>query len=327
MVSNVRGFALVALVVALSSPALADPTAQEKETARNLMDEGRELRDDKKDPKSALARFKAADAIMHVPTTSIEVAATEVSLGLLVEAREVIAKILATQVQKGEPIQFKDARKRAQTLDDEIAAKIPTIVVTLKNGSGASVLIDNDALPPSLVGLPARANPGHHVIIASTKSMEGRTEVDLAEGEKKEVTITLESRGVEHENIAHETQPPVETPAASHGSTARTLGFIMFGVGGASLIAGGITGVLTFTAQSDLSTKCPNHICGPESHDELSMASTTGLVSTITFIAAGVFVTTGIVAVLLGKPKNTEAKTAHVTPWIGPGSAGLVGSF
>ena len=322
-----RSWALVAMTLAFATPALADPTAQEKETARNLMDEGRDLRDDKKDPKGALERFKAADAIMHVPTTSIEVAATEVSLGMLVEAREVIAHILATQAQKGEPIQFREARKRAQALDDEIASRIPTLVVKLNKAQpGATVLIDGDALPPSLVGLPARANPGHHVIVASSKSMEGREEVDLKEGEKREVMVTLEPRGVEHETIAQEA-PQKEAPPASKASGVRTFGFVVLGLGGASLVAGGVTGALTLTTQSDLATKCPNHVCGPESHDELTMANTLALVSTVTFIAGGVLAVTGLVSVLVGKPHAEPKPTARIVPWIGPGSAGLEGVF
>ncbi len=321
---------LVALALAFSSalaaPAFADPTAQEKETARNLMEEGRDLRDDKKDLKSALDRFKAADQIMRVPTTGFEVATTEVALGMLVEAREVLARITASPPQKGEPPQFKEARVKAQKLDDEIASRIATLVVSLsKPDPSATILIDGVALPPSLVGLPARANPGHHVILASTKSMEGREEVDLREAEKKEITITLEARGVEHETIATEPTPPKEQP---HGSGARTFGFVMLGIGGAALVGAGITGVLTFTTQSDLTTKCPNHICGPDAHDELSMANTVALVSTVSFIAAGVCGVAGLVAILVGKPSAPAQQTsARVVPWILPGSAGLSGTF
>jgi len=316
---------LLAVSMAVASPALADPTPQEKETARNLMDEGRELRDDKKDPKSALERFKAADQIMHVPTTAIEVAVTQVALGQLVEAREALARVMSSQPQKGEPIQFREARAKAQSLDDSLAGRIPTLVVSLKGPSvGATVLIDGVALPASLIGLPARANPGHHVIVASTKATEGREEIDLAEGEKKEVAIELVSRGVDHETIVKE-QAPKET--VQGGGGARTVGFVLLGVGGAALVAGGITGVLTLTTQSDLSQKCPNHICGPESHDELTMGNTLGLVSTISFIGGGVLAAAGIITVIVGKPSAPKEEHARVVPWIGPGSMGLSGTF
>src|SRR5438270_8546116 len=100
MGSRARAF-LIAM--ALSTRALADPTPQEKETARNLMDEGRELRDEKKDVKAALQRFTAADQIMRVPTTAFEVASTQALLGQLVEARETLSRVLSSPAKPGEP--------------------------------------------------------------------------------------------------------------------------------------------------------------------------------------------------------------------------------
>lgn len=314
------------IAMTLATSALADPTPQEKETARNLMDEGRELRDDKKDLKAALQRFMGADQIMKVPTTGFEVASTQAQLGQLVEARETLARVISSQPKPGEPPQFKEARSKAQALDDSLAGRIATLVVSLNHAPpGVTVMIDGVSFPQSLIGLPARANPGHHVIIANAKTEEGRQEIDVREGERKEITIDLVSRGVDHEAITPET--PVAKETSHGGGGARTAGFVLLGVGGAALVTGGITGVLTFTTQSDLAQKCPNHICGPESHDELSMANTLGLVSTISFIAGGVLATAGIIMVIVGKPSAAKEEHARVVPWIGPGSAGLVGTF
>jgi hypothetical protein len=316
------------IAMTLATSALADPTAQEKETARNLMDEGRELRDDKKDLKAALQRFTAADQIMKVPTTGFEVASTQAQLGQLVEARETLARLLSSQPKAGEPPQFKEARGKAQALDDSLAGRIPTLVVSLSHAPpGVTVTIDGVPLPQTLIGLPARANPGHHVVVANGKTEEGREEIDLREGERKEITIDLVSRGVDHETIAHD-KPGMKDEASHGGGGARTAGFVLLGIGGAALVGAGITGVMTFTTQSDLAQKCPNHICGPESHDELAMGNTLALVSTISFIGAGVFATAGIIMVIVGKPSSPAVEQhARVVPWIGPGSAGLSGTF
>ncbi|HEX4448937.1 MAG TPA: hypothetical protein VH044_19485, partial [Polyangiaceae bacterium] len=80
----------------------AQPSAADRETARSMMQEGRDLRE-KGDLKGALQRFKAADDIMHVPTTSLEVARTQVSLGLLVEALDTIANIHKVPPAADEP--------------------------------------------------------------------------------------------------------------------------------------------------------------------------------------------------------------------------------
>src|SRR3954463_8217790 len=89
-----RGLALALLV--LSGAAQAQPSAAQRETARELMDEARRLRE-RGDLNGALGRFSAADAIMNVPTTTLQVATTQVELGNLIEARESLLRLLGTR--------------------------------------------------------------------------------------------------------------------------------------------------------------------------------------------------------------------------------------
>ena len=105
--------AATAMAALLAAPSAgAQPSAADRETARSMMQEGRDLRE-KGDLKGALQRFKAADDIMHVPTTGLEVARTQVSLGLLVEALDTIANIHKVPPAADEPAPFKDARNKA----------------------------------------------------------------------------------------------------------------------------------------------------------------------------------------------------------------------
>ncbi|HSQ67888.1 MAG TPA: hypothetical protein VLM85_31980 [Polyangiaceae bacterium] len=323
-----------AAVLALASPAFgSEPSSADKETARGLMEQGRDLRD-AKDLNGALQRFSAADQIMHVPTTAFEVAQTQAMLGMLVEARDMLARILNTPARPGEPRPFREARAKAQKLDDDLAARMPAVVVRLHgapDNAGATVTVDGVAMPSAVIGLSRAMNPGHHVIAASTAKMEGRAEVDVGEAEKKEVTVELTPKaapGEEHDaSVPLAKETPVVAPQGNGG--ARTFGLIMFGVGAAALAAGAVTGVLTLTTQADLSTQCPNHICGPASRDELSTANTLALVSTISFAAAGGFAVIGLVSYLVGKPKAEAPPPAQarVEPWLGLGAAGLRGTF
>src|SRR5947199_818929 len=75
-----------ALLVAAASPARAQ-SPQDRASARHLMDEG-DSWVEKKRLDRALEAYEGADALMHVPTTGIEVAKTLAALGRLVEARE-----------------------------------------------------------------------------------------------------------------------------------------------------------------------------------------------------------------------------------------------
>src|SRR5690606_27203790 len=76
--------------VALSAPAtaLAQRTAQDIESARQLYNQGIELRD-KGDLRGALDKLRAAHALGNTPITGIELCRTYAALRQPVEAREV----------------------------------------------------------------------------------------------------------------------------------------------------------------------------------------------------------------------------------------------
>ncbi len=328
MGSRFRASALgLAGVLAIAAPASAQ-SAADKETARTLMDQGNEARD-KGDLKGALSRFEAANQIMHVPTTALEVARTQALLGLLVEARDSLAQIISSAPTPREPAQFREARAQAQTLDASLEARVPAVTVTVngaKDGATVSLSVDGVAVPSAVIGLPRRLNPGHHVMVATTSSQEGRAEIDVAEGEKKDVAISLAT-------VAKPTTivtPPTEEqpPPAPESHRSYALPIVLFSIGGASLIAGGITGAMMLAQQSNLATTCPSHVCPPSQYGNLDSANTLATISTITFIVGGVSVAAGIVTLLLGKPSApAAAQQAKIEPWIGLGSAGVRGTF
>ena len=123
-----RGLALALLV--LTGRAQAQPSAAQRETARELMAEGRRLHE-RGDLKGALGRFSAADAIMNVPTTTFEVAATQAELGKLIEARESLLRLLGTHQGPADPEPFNEARAKALVLSQQLVARFGSIVVGL----------------------------------------------------------------------------------------------------------------------------------------------------------------------------------------------------
>ena len=325
MVSKLAVIAVATFSLAIASPAFAQ-SASDRETARSLMDQGDDLRS-KGDLKGALVRFKAANDIMHVPTTALEVARTQIALGQLVEARDMLAQIMSSAPTPREPAQFKDARVEAQKLDATLEARVPSLTVTVNGaaeGASVSLSVDGVAVPAAVIGLPRRLDAGHHVLVATTSTQEGRAEIDIAEGEKKDVSITLATVSkpvVEKPLVEEKPEPPPE----AHRSYVVPI--VLFGIGGASLIAGGITGAMELSQTSSLSSTCSNKVCPPSQYGALDSANALATVSTIAFIAGGVFVAGGVIALLVGKPSAPAATQAHVEPWFGFGSAGVRGSF
>ena len=132
-----------------ASRAGAEPSLADRETARGLMDDGdKKLADG--NVKGALDSYTKADALMSVPTTGLEVARTQVKLGLLLQARETLGKVLRLPVTPNEPAPFAAARKAAETLNSEIVGRVPSIQVVMTNGEPSQapqVFVDGEEIP------------------------------------------------------------------------------------------------------------------------------------------------------------------------------------
>jgi hypothetical protein len=330
-----------------ASPAGAQPSPADRETARSMMQEGRDLRE-KGDLKSALQRFKAADDIMHVPTTGLEVARTQVSLGLLVEALDTIANIRKVAPTPDDPAPFKDARSKADDLDSQVEGKVPALTITVggaAEGDTPAVSIDGVSVPAGAIGVPHKVDPGHHVITAKGAAGEATEEVDVTDGEKKDVQLLLVKGG----------EQPAEAATGGPEKKVHTPGGLFWGavaVGGAGAVAGIVTGVMTLSKTSSLSSECPNHDCvKPQARSDYNSANTTATVSTVGFIVAGAGAAVAIVSLIVGhktsdsSPASTppddnatpgsdpaadhpaQESRLRMTPWIGLGAAGINGSF
>ncbi len=321
---------LAVATVLASARADADPNAADKETARRLMSEGRAHRK-QGDLKAALQSFIAADGIMHVPTTGVEVAKVEVDLGQLVEARDVLLSVTRIPEAGNEPRAFAEARATAQTLGAELASRIPSVLVKLTGGAPgvvAKVTMDGVQIPPVALTAPRAVDPGHHVIVATVPGAEPKqAEVDVKEGETKEVGVDL-------------TPPEGSTPVAASkpaetGGTPplRLASYVSFGVGGAGLIVGAVTGILAITNLSSAKGQgCVGNQCPPSASSDLNTATTMATLSTVGFIVGGVGVGGGVVAFLLSRrsppPADTSQPAAPTVSFdLAPGGVGVHGTF
>jgi hypothetical protein len=321
----------LAAFVAAASPALADPSLSDRETARSLMDDG-DAKRDKGDLKGALKSYEAADAIMHVPTTGLEVARAQAQLGLLLEARETLNHVMRLPPKPGEPQPFVAARKSAESLSTELAARIPSVTVNLTNvepGQTPVIVFDGEAVPPAASAAPRKVNPGRHSVVARSGSLEKKVDVDVAERDSKVVTIDLKP-------VTTEPAKRDETPPSSSGPSAlpKVLMYGGFGLAAVGLGVGAITGVLSISKVSDVKKDCPNNICPAGRQSDIDSAKSLGTISTIGFIVGGVGVATGVIGIVLqNKQGHSEAAPAGasakltVHPDLGPTWAGLHGTF
>jgi hypothetical protein len=350
MASKLLMASLLAAALGVSAVASAEPSAADKETARGLMTEGRADRD-KGDLKGALKAFVGADAIMHVPTTGLEVAKSQAALGLLVEARETAIRVTRIGDRANDPPPFKQARDAASAMSDELGARIPSLTVTVKNvpdGVTPEVMIDDSPIPAEGLGQPRKLDPGHHVIVAKAGGVDAKQEIDLAEKDQKQLAVELPAGGaavVATTGGAGGAATTVDTPPEGDESTSHKSGgskVLMiggFGLAGAGVIAGSITGILSMSQTNSIksSGQCSGNDCGPKENQPISSAKSMATISTVSFIVAGGGAVLGIIGLLTGNSSGApsaapekppaEESTSRIEPWLGLGAAGLRGTF
>src|SRR5260370_20281790 len=107
--------ALVVASLELPSPASAEPTTADRATARSLMAEARADRE-RGDLTHASEAFAAADALMHVSTTGLELARTQAAMGRLVDAADKALRVTRLPDGPNDPVPFRRAHEAASEL-------------------------------------------------------------------------------------------------------------------------------------------------------------------------------------------------------------------
>jgi hypothetical protein len=291
----------VIATLAQGSSALAQPSAADKDTARELLRQGYELRD-KGDHRGALEKLSQAHALVATPITTHVVAREHAELKHLIEARELAASVARIPVAPNESEGTQNARRQAAELAESLKGKIPTLTVTLTNvppTRRATITIDGVAKTPEPGGTAYAVNPGKHVVAARVENgAESQSEVSVEEGEHKTVTFTPEL-------------PPTTLDASVTGSASvegdrpgrSSLVYIGFGAAVAGLAAGTITGVMALSKAG--TSECEGNRCTSAGIDDVETGRTLALVSTISFGVAAVGVGVGIWGLALGSSKRT----------------------
>ena len=320
---------LFALTLAASAPAQQPPSAADKETARALMDKGDE-RMDARDYPAAVKAFVAADAIMHLPMTGAAAARAQAAAGLLVEARDTAFEVTRIPVRAGETPPYARARAEAAELIDRLGRSIPSIQITVAGApAGATIAIDGAGLPAAAASEPRKVNPGPHVITVTAPGFEpARVEITVQEGQQLPVPVTLRPGAAAPPGIAplppSTLPPPPPTATSRRGVTMMAVGF---SVGGAGLIAGAVTGLLSLSQTSTLKKECGTDCMGLHGSD-LAKAKQLANISDIAFVVGVAGVGVGVAGAILSRPHDPPPPAgAWIEPVIGPGTLGLRGAF
>lgn len=287
-----------AITLAASAATASIARADERDDARDLVYQGDDLFAERRYA-DALDAYRKADDIMHVPTTTIEVAKTLAVLGRLREARDV-AEGLVAEAPVIEAPAFAAARARARVLITDIDKKRASLVVKLEpQADGAVVRVRSEAgsFTPA-PGEELKLDPGTYTVVVSAPGYvaQERT-VKLVEEERVPIALSLHrSQGV---------------PAV--GIT----GLVVSALG---LTTATVTGIGYAVSKPNADGNCPAGTC--------SAASRANALGTTAAVALGVGVASGIAGgvawYLETKPHASGVESAFV---VGPGYAGYAARF
>jgi hypothetical protein len=309
---------LCAAFALASRTAVCEPTAMEKADARAWMAEGRTLRN-QRNYEAALKSFKAADGIMHVPTTGFEVARTLEAMGRLVEARSTVRRVLSIQVSPTDPAPFQDAMAASSSLYVELEQRIPTVTFVLPAGTTQgtpTVWVDGQPVPASELTSPLRLDPGSHQIAAHIGQLDAVQTIELKERDRQPVVLKMPA-GAAKENAV----------AGRAGVPWRTVAYVSFGTSAAGLVLGTVTGALALSTKQTAEAGCIEGRCPPSTWESIDRAHTYATISTVGFATFGAALGVGFASLALAPTRDSSSASSQVRPRVGLGYAGVEGTF
>jgi hypothetical protein len=306
--------------------ALAEPSAADRATARSLAGEGYQALQDK-DFATAADRFSRADALVHAPTLMIDWARSLAGLGKLVEAQERYEQIVREGVDAKAPKSWQRALNDATTELADLKPRLAWVTLTVSGSDQAHVTIDGAVVPPAAIGVRRAVNPGARLVRVQAKGfLSQKKELNLAEGAEEATAFNLDPDPDAQTASAVSVPPPVEAaPAPSHSSTPM---YVAFGVAGAGLVVGGVTGALALAKRSSLSDACHSDgACQSNQKDVVSSYHTLGTVSGVGFAVGVAGAAAGLALWYFNRNGDHPAQGFVVHPYVGLASLGAVGSF
>jgi len=288
--------ALVAISAA-SGIARADP----KLSAKQLAEEGQDLYE-AGNYAEALDRFQRAEQTYHAPTILLLVARAQARLGHLLDARSVYDRVIGEQLPPDAPAPWRGAQEMAKSERDELGRRIAVVEVGVAGPPNGSTRLTIDGHARGAGDLaPIELDPGvpHRVSFYADGWRPEERSVAPGEGAHDRLEVRLQ------QTSAGSFLPP---------DVLRPAPLLAFGVAGAALGVGIVTGAMSLSKVGTLDDRCRDRVCLQSDRDTADSARTLGTVSTVAFVGAGLGIAAGITLVLLGPRFRSSAARITTAP-------------
>lgn len=246
---------------ALAQPATSPPAARvltpaEVSARRELIAQGQRAQRAEQWAE-ALALFERAAALQMTPSLRLNIAQVQRSVGRLAEAMG-NAELCRQEAQRDATLRGREAIiTESAALTDALNHEVARVVVQVATPcDGLEVHVGETTLTPTLYGLPYVVSAG---VVEVTARAPGyrmfARRVSIDRGESVTVEITLERSESTQQNPRERTGPLLPPPPPPR--TAGPGPWVLMGLGGAGLVAGGVLWGLSASAAGALNSECP----------------------------------------------------------------------
>jgi hypothetical protein len=305
----------VALGLAVTPAHAQEVNDATRAAARDLATQGIEALQAGNFP-TAVAKLEKAFGVVRVPSIGLWLARALAKAGKLVEAAERYRQVATLEVKTGDVALQKQAKVDAEREADDLAHRIPGLVVQVQGGAeGATVTINGQALPEQLLGERQPVNPGTHHIEARRGQSVATADVSVVEGETKPVGLSFDAQPAAAASapvaspspaapgvVSGPARPTTDVPEniAPAQPMQKTLGLVVGIAGAVGLAVGGVTGAMVLGRQSDFenSDTCADYHCLPSRQGDVDSYNGLRTIWTVALLAGGVLATTGVVLYL-----------------------------
>jgi len=306
-------YALPVLLTILAASARA--TAQEA-AADALFDSARTAMA-RRDFDRACEQFRASDKLDPAAGTELNLADCEEKRGRLASAWELFRMVEEKLNPSDERVTV--AHGRAQALQ----ARVPRLTLELAAGApkSSSVRDGSVELGSATFGISLPVEPGSHELVVSAPGFAARTfQIQLAEGEARSLVVSPGAPAspeaialVVPASSSSSSRPP-EQPAQS-GSSGRTLGFALGGVGIAGLGVAAITSIMVVNKKSAVDAGCQaDKSCTSAGLDAAHAGRTLEIVSNVAWLVGAAALGAGAYFLLTNGPSSQPSTAVAVLP-------------
>ena len=278
----------------------ADPSGR-ADIAASLFWQGRRAAE-AQDLPTACDRFARSLALERLPGTLLNLASCEEGLGRVASALR--------HYEEAESRLRPDDRRRAVVADraQSLGPRVPRLTLTLAPGSphGTRVRLEGAPRGQDVFKTDLPLDPGVHRLHVTAPGRALRViEVTLVAGETRSIAVepgaALSPSPVAPPPVTKAPVVPVEPP---RGSVQRTLGFSLFGLGGAGVVLGAVAGGIVLQEKATYDKQCPSSVCrSPSGIDTANRGMAWGTTADIAFATAAVAIGVGLVLVLTAPSK------------------------